>query len=419
MSGIWRDPVKSLTKGTAVRLDYLLVGRRPERAYMRREILLSGLMLIALSAPALATDLLDRSAPLAALRPASSPPSIQATAEASGGYGQMDSFFSTDFGEFDAAGRVNIPFSSEWNLQADVQGSNVNYDVGSQSYTNIEGFLHLYKRTPTHAFGAYFGAGQPNYRGSSFDVIGGGLEGQIYLQNFTLYGQAGLSQIQVPFGASDVHTAMLRGEIQAFFGDNTMVAADAMWNRISATWGDFDATTAALSAVHRVAGTPFAVTGQARYDRVSDGYGFDTTTWTALAGIKLFADPPGSTVRSSHQTGPAMDVLAQTPSQFEYLLPVSDMRLKRDIQLVGHLPNGLGLYRYRYLWSDTVYVGVMAQEVATVIPAAAVIASDGFYRVNYALLGTHLMTWDQWLAAEAGPSALASRAGLAAAVVAP
>ena len=34
--------------------------------------------------------------------------------------------------------------------------------------------------------------------------------------------------------------------------------------------------------------------------------------------------------------------------------------------------SGLGLYSYRYLWSDTVYVGVMAQEVALIHPDAVV-----------------------------------------------
>ena len=48
----------------------------------------------------------------------------------------------------------------------------------------------------------------------------------------------------------------------------------------------------------------------------------------------------------------------------------SDTRLKRDIAQVGEVDNGINLYRYRYLWSDTIYVGVMAQEVATVMPEA-------------------------------------------------
>jgi hypothetical protein len=47
----------------------------------------------------------------------------------------------------------------------------------------------------------------------------------------------------------------------------------------------------------------------------------------------------------------------------------SDIRLKRDIAQVGE-HNGINLYRFRYLWSDTTYVGVMAQEVAALKPDA-------------------------------------------------
>jgi polysaccharide export outer membrane protein len=76
----------------------------------------------------------------------------------------------------------------------------------------------------------------------------------------------------------------------------------------------------------------------------------------------------------------------------------SDIRLKRDIVLLDRLPNGIGLYRYRYIWSDQVYVGVMAQEVAQIIPDAVVRGADGFLRVNYARLGMRLLTWDEWAA---------------------
>src|ERR1044072_318461 len=46
----------------------------------------------------------------------------------------------------------------------------------------------------------------------------------------------------------------------------------------------------------------------------------------------------------------------------------SDIRLKHDIVLLGHLPNGLGYYRFSYNGSDRAYVGVMAQEVEPVMP---------------------------------------------------
>jgi outer membrane immunogenic protein len=82
---------------------------------------------------------------------------------------------------------------------------------------------------------------------------------------------------------------------------------------------------------------------------------------------------------------------------------VSDIRLKRDIVLVGHLDNGLGLYRYRYLWSDAVFVGVMAQEVALIRPDAVVRDGlDDYLRVDYDRLGLKLMTLPEWNAISGG-----------------
>ena len=82
------------------------------------------------------------------------------------------------------------------------------------------------------------------------------------------------------------------------------------------------------------------------------------------------------------------------------LVPLpSDYRLKHAIVLLKHLANGLNLYRYRYLWSDTEYVGVMAQEVEKTRPDAVVQGADGYLRVDYVRLNMQLLTWDQWRAA--------------------
>lgn len=80
---------------------------------------------------------------------------------------------------------------------------------------------------------------------------------------------------------------------------------------------------------------------------------------------------------------------------------LSDARLKRDIAQVGRLSNGLRLYRYRYLWSDVEYVGVMAQEVRLLMPDAVVVGADGFLRVDYGRLGIGMITWRAWLARDA------------------
>ena len=82
---------------------------------------------------------------------------------------------------------------------------------------------------------------------------------------------------------------------------------------------------------------------------------------------------------------------------------ISDARLKRDIVLVGRRDDGLGLYSYRYLWSETVYIGVMAQEVALIHPAAVVRdVMDDYLRVDYSRLGSRLMTLSEWEAKSKG-----------------
>ena len=77
------------------------------------------------------------------------------------------------------------------------------------------------------------------------------------------------------------------------------------------------------------------------------------------------------------------------------------MTLKHDISLLGYLDNGLGFYRFSYNGSHKAYVGVIAQEVQTVVPAAVLRGSDGYLRVSYDTLGLKFQTYDQWTASGA------------------
>jgi len=79
----------------------------------------------------------------------------------------------------------------------------------------------------------------------------------------------------------------------------------------------------------------------------------------------------------------------------------SDMMLKHDIFLIGHLENGLGFYRFTYNGGNKAYVGVMAQEVQTIMPTAVQRGSDGYLRVSYDMLGVKFQTYDQWTASGA------------------
>jgi hypothetical protein len=69
--------------------------------------------------------------------------------------------------------------------------------------------------------------------------------------------------------------------------------------------------------------------------------------------------------------------------------------------LLGHLDNGLGFYRFAYHGSDKAYVGVMAQDVQTIMPEAVMRGRDGYLRVFYDRLGLKLQTYEQWIASGA------------------
>src|SRR5262249_21003177 len=79
----------------------------------------------------------------------------------------------------------------------------------------------------------------------------------------------------------------------------------------------------------------------------------------------------------------------------------SDVMLKHDITLLGHLDNGVALYRFSYHGSDKAYVGVIAQEVQEVMPEAVMRGRDGYLIVLYDKLGLHLQTYDHWIASGA------------------
>ena len=76
----------------------------------------------------------------------------------------------------------------------------------------------------------------------------------------------------------------------------------------------------------------------------------------------------------------------------------SDINLKHDIVLLGHLDNGVGFYRFVYDGGHTAYVGVMAQEVQAVMPLAVTRGRDGYLRVFYDKLGVRFQTYDEWMA---------------------
>ncbi|AYJ85781.1 tail fiber domain-containing protein [Sphingomonas paeninsulae] len=68
----------------------------------------------------------------------------------------------------------------------------------------------------------------------------------------------------------------------------------------------------------------------------------------------------------------------------------SDPRLKRDVMLIERKDDGLGIYRYRYVWDDDTApasIGVMADEVEQLRPWALGPVMLGYQTVDYSKLG--------------------------------
>jgi hypothetical protein len=72
----------------------------------------------------------------------------------------------------------------------------------------------------------------------------------------------------------------------------------------------------------------------------------------------------------------------------------SDVRLKEDVQRVGTTVFGLPHYQFKYIEKPETYEGVMAQDVLNVMPAAVSVGEDGYYRVNYKMLGIEMRHLD-------------------------
>lgn len=63
----------------------------------------------------------------------------------------------------------------------------------------------------------------------------------------------------------------------------------------------------------------------------------------------------------------------------------SDEKLKKNIKKIGQYKNGLNKYSFTYIWGQD-GEGVIAQEAMKVVPEA-VTMDNGFYKVNYNLIG--------------------------------
>lgn len=107
-----------------------------------------------------------------------------------------------------------------------------------------------------------------------------------------------------------------------------------------------------------------------------------------LSGLGLQAGGlVANTGQKSTSTGGSPSTLGSIASTVGGIASIfSDRRLKRDIEKVGEYPDGLGLYKYRYVGEDEPQVGVLADEVEKIRPWARGPNVFGYATVDYGAL---------------------------------
>jgi len=133
-------------------------------------------------------------------------------------------------------------------------------------------------------------------------------------------------------------------------------------------------------------------------------YGSITNTYPNTSGVSLSI----GTVTLPNQecvypTGAADEcrmgsiVAPDSYCQINCLAP-SDARLKHDIRYLTSTDQGIKLYAFKYLWSEQVYVGVMAQDLlqSERYRGAVTQMPGGYYAVDYGQIGVAMTTLENW-----------------------
>jgi hypothetical protein len=199
------------------------------------------------------------------------------------GFGKSDSG-PDGVGLFQGAGRVNIPFHNDWNLQVDLNAA-ATFESGGYSYAVAGPAAHLWHRGPGGAAGilggAMFGTG------STLGFVGAEANYDV-ASNATLGAQATFGWSNSSFNYWNV-----RGWVNYYFNPDTKLRGDIGY---AASNGGTSAWNAAATLEHRFAGTPFSAFGQVAYVHASNSV-YSSNNWSGLVGVRIFLDPPGTTLQ--------------------------------------------------------------------------------------------------------------------------
>ncbi len=207
-----------------------------------------------------------------------------------------------DNGFVGGAARINVPWTSSFSTQFDLEGqSNLSSDLSGEQLENaFVGGIHASIRNPdSWLLGAFGGAGTATAVEEDIaTLLFAGVEGQLYLQDFTLYGQLGYLDAEEQDGddCDCFHNAWFARAVGRYFvTPDTLVQAELSYADGEQDTGDsYDMNIIGWGArlEHSYSSVPlttFVGYEGARYSNDSDG-DFDDGSFiehTIVAGLKF------------------------------------------------------------------------------------------------------------------------------------
>lgn len=170
-----------------------------------------------------------------------------------------------DAQEYALTGALAFPLSGAWGAQVDAQLATIDSDADNED--SFGGTGHVFHRTASHLIGAFVGAADAD----DVTVYGGGVEGDLYLANWTLGGRVSYATDDSDID-SDTWSVEARGTY--FVGDNFTVGGGVGYSDTSvdvAGVDDFSATYVGVDTEYQLATAPISFFGGASYVSPDEG----------------------------------------------------------------------------------------------------------------------------------------------------
>ncbi|EFK95589.1 conserved hypothetical protein, partial [sediment metagenome] len=194
-------------------------------------------------------------------------------------------------------------FTERFNAQGDLFGESLRFDWGDVD--TVGAGLHLFWRDPNrYAFGV-FGSYSSTSAGDSFNEYMVGPEGQIYIDDVTLYGQAYFGRVETSFN-DDADVWGVRGVARYFLQDNFKLEGEIGYRSFDFDFAEIDVWTFATQADYRFSDSPFSVFGRYELNMFSDDDGDNLDVHKFIVGLRgtFGAD----TLKEEDRFGATMDL---------------------------------------------------------------------------------------------------------------